>query len=772
MQEKGSIDFLKYVREKSEPGEREKMGKILRIFFLIGLMVGLWSGARAAQSEAAPPKLRRIRPNTITAGAPTFTLRLEGKNFAADAKVLFDGVELGAPRVVERNRVILVEVDASLVAAPGEHDIQVVNPDGQSTTARKLTVVEAQEGLTMQLVVRAASEDPNQSISVEVIGSGFTDKSKVLFWGVESQNTTFISETELSFLLPLELMSDTARVPVMVQNKAGKFSNVDIFFIVPRPAVITELDPDTIQVGNEDFTLKVFAENIKSDARIVINGNPLETSRPKEGRLEATVPASFRSAPGQLIVRIEQEGLQSSDSVLSVTPTQGPFIFTIAPNRIRQGEKKDKLDLVGANFRGEVKVLINGQEQRVRASSRRRIIARLSDEITATLGTYAVQVQDADGNLSNVATFEVVPDVNVSTLAGGNRDGFNQGCVAADQALFRRPSRMALGPDGLIYVVDHQNHAIRTIDPASGQTCTLVGTGFAAYNDSGNPRESEADFKPAFSYPLGIAIRGDGTIYLTENGNHVVRRIRRGPGGSITVDTFAGTFVDIKDKNRQDRFKSTREGLSGFRDGKALEAAFRQPDDIVIAPDGTIYLSDAGNSVIRRIRQVGSDFVVETIAGNGVPGFADGQASNARFNTPTGIALTPDGQFLIVADTNNHRIRRINLATGKVDTLSGNGEIGGIDGPPGEASFDQPTGVAVDSDGTVYVSEYRASRIRRVDPAGNATTLTGGARAKFRDGPGLEALFNAPRGILLDRANRALYVADFENSKIRKITLP
>jgi DNA-binding beta-propeller fold protein YncE len=748
------------------------MRKTLRIFFLIWLILGIWSQVRAAQSEAAPPKLKRIRPSTITAGAPTFTLRLEGKNFAPGAKVLFDGVELSSPRVVERNRVILVDVDASLVAAPGEHTIQAINPDGQSTVARNLSVIEAREGLTMQLVVRTASEDPSQSISVDIIGSGFTDNSKVLFWGVEVQNTTFVSETKLSFLLPLGLMSDTARVPVMVQNRSGRLSNVDIFFVLPRPAVITELDPDTIQVGSEDFALKVFAENIKPDARIVINGNPLETSRPKEGRLETTVPASFRSAPGQLIVRIEQEGLQSSDFVLSVTPTEGPFIFTIAPNRIRQGEKKETLDLVGANFRGEVKVLINGQEQRVRSSSRRRIIARVSDEITATLGTYTVQVQDADGNLSNVAAFEVVPDVNVSTLAGGNRDGFNQGCVAADQAFFRRPSRMAFGQDGLIYVVDHQNHAIRTVDPITGQTCTLAGTGSAAYNDSGNPRESEPDFKPAFSYPLGVAVRRDGTIYVTENGNHVIRRISRGPSGAITIDTFAGTFVDITNKDRQDRFKSTREGLSGFRDGGAFEAAFRQPDDIVIAPQGTIYLSDAGNNVIRRIRQVGSDLVVETVAGNGLPGFADGQAANARFNTPTGIALTPDGQFLIVADTNNHRIRRINLATGRVDTLSGSGEIGGIDGPPGEASFDQPIGVAIDSDGTVYVSEYRASRIRRVDPAGNVTTLTGGARSKFRDGPGLQALFNAPRGILLDRANKALYVADFENSKIRKIALP
>ena len=170
--------------------------------------------------------------------------------------------------------------------------------------------------------------------------------------------------------------------------------------------------------------------------------------------------------------------------------------------------------------------------------------------------------------------------------------------------------------------------------------------------------------------------------------------------------------------------------------------------------------------MIRRIRQN----VVETIAGNGVPGFADGVAGNARFNTPTGITLSADGRFLLVADTNNHRVRKIDLISNRVDTLAGSGFPSNDDGPAGEAAFNQPIGLALDSDGTLYVSEIFGSDIRRIDPLGNVTTLAG-KTSKFKDGPGLEAFFDNPRGLAIDKQRGILYVADQENSRIRKIVL-
>src|SRR5262249_41233501 len=159
----------------------------------------------------------------------------------------------------------------------------------------------------------------------------------------------------------------------------------------------------------------------------------------------------------------------------------------------------------------------------------------------------------------NTVGFQVVPDVNVTTLVGQRREGFNQGCVSGDQAQFRGPRRLALGPDGLIYLTDQINHAIRSVNPASGLVCTIAGTGLPGYIDSANTR----GWAPAFSTPNGVAVAADGTIFVTDNGNGVVRRIVRGANGAINVDTFAGTTLPISDKTRQEKVNSTAVGIAG-----------------------------------------------------------------------------------------------------------------------------------------------------------------------------------------------------------------
>jgi sugar lactone lactonase YvrE len=325
---------------------------------------------------------------------------------------------------------------------------------------------------------------------------------------------------------------------------------------------------------------------------------------------------------------------------------------------------------------------------------------------------------------------------------------------------------MTFGPDGLLYITDQQNHAIRTLDLNSGQTCTVAGTGEDGYNDSGN----EMGAPPTFSFPSGVAVDSSGAIYVTENGNNVVRKIERS-GNSITVSTFAGLFSEITNQDRQERFNSTRQGLANYKDASSLGSGFRSPDDIVAGPGGVFYIADAGNSAIRRISKSGDGFVVETIAGNGVPGFADGAAKNARFNTPTALALSADGNFLFVADTNNNRVRKIDLVNRRVSTVAGGGDGRLLDGPGGQATLSRPIGLALDSDGVLYVSEFTLSTIRRIDPAGNVTSVTGGGSTKLRDGPGLTARFNEPRGLAINSALGILCIADYETFVIRKIAL-
>jgi len=632
-----------------------------------------------------------------------------------------------------------------------------MNPDGTTSAAETLTVQAQDPNLTIRLDGNAAQEDSGFTFVPTILTNSFSAKTDILFWGrgVVATETGGGADIEI----PTDLVNDPAEIPITLRDKDGNISNTELFFVVPQPAEITGTDPDTLEVGTDDVPL-IVAGTFKPGAVIVVNDMPLPTTDGKNGRLETVLPGALRSQPTQLVVRVEQDGIQSQDWIIPVTPTAGPFIFSIAPAVLRQGDNKPRVEVIGGNFKGDVTALLDGQAADVRGFTHRELTVAIPADLA--LGQHTIQVVDGSGNTTSTFSFQVVPDVTVTTLVGTGKGGFDLGCVSGDQATFLRPRRMAFGPDGLLYITDQQNHAIRTVNIATRETCTFAGDGNEGYNDSGNALGKP----PTFSFPNGVAIDSNGIVYVTENGNCVVRRIQKS-GAGITVDTFAGSFSEVTSKGQQERFNSTRQGLASYRDAGLLDSAFRLPDDILIAPNGAIYIADAANHAIRKITQSG----VQTVAGNGVPGFADGTAANARFNTPTALALSADGNFLFVADTNNNRVRRIDLVNGRVSTFAGGAAGPSVDGPGGQAALFQPIGLALDSDGILYVSELGASDIRRIDPAANVTSVAGGAGLKLRDGSGIFARFNQPRGLAIDAQRGILYVADYENFVIRAIAL-
>ncbi len=729
-----------------------------------GLLTPGLLSEKKAYAQASAPFLKGLRPDIIAAGSDSFTLRVEGNSFQDGAQILFDGTPLPSPRVFRKGRTILAELAAAAIATAGTHTVQIRNPDGQTSATATFTVVNREPTLRIQLGGNAVQEEVGTNLEFDITGEGFDETSTAVIWGFDAVITTFVNSEKLTVQIDGGLLEEPATIPVYVRNKGGKISNTENFFVVPRPARIESIDPATLDEGDEDFLLTVRG-NFKPNAYIVVNGIRFETTQRKVGRLEAMIPASFRAQPGQLVIRVEQDGVQSRDELLPVAPTTGPFLFNLSPSRIRIGENRPTIDIFGTNLGDKVTVTVDGVEARIRASTKTLVTILIPESIRSVPGIHTIQVKDGDGNLSLTITFEVVPDFEVTTLSGDGREGFvASGCLSGDAARFRRPRRIAVGPDHLLYITDQQNHAIRTLNPATGEVCTLAGTGEFGYNDSGN----SAGLPVTFSFPNGVAVADDGTVYVTENGNNVVRRIVRTANG-VTVDTIAGTTEAITNPARQEKLNATKVGLEGFRAGPANNAAFRKPDEILVAPDGSLYLTDPNNHAIRRITQNGSQFFVETIAGNGVPGFIDGALDVARFNTPTGLAISADGMFLYVADTANNRVRRINLLTRRVETLAGNGDFGGQDGPGGLATLAQPIGLALDSNGVLYVSEFGAFRIRRIDAAGNVSTVAGTGGAKFKDGAGLKATFNAPRGLAI--AGGFLYVADYENLRIRRIPL-
>ena len=205
------------------------------------------------------------------------------------------------------------------------------------------------------------------------------------------------------------------------------------------------------------------------------------------------------------------------------------------------------------------------------------------------------------------------------------------------------------------------------------------------------------------------------------------------------------------------------DGTLGTIDGPADRARFSEPFGIVAAPDGTIFVADAGHA--HRIRRISPDGVVTTLAG-GARGFADGSGTRAEFSTPSGLALASDGT-LYVADTGNHAIRRI-TPDGQVSTLAGDGTPGYADGRGTQARFNGPIGVAVAPDGRVIVADTYNDRIRVIDIGGTVTTLAGSERPGADDGVGDGATFDTPTGLAVG-ASGLVYVVDTGNGMVRTV---
>ena len=267
----------------------------------------------------------------------------------------------------------------------------------------------------------------------------------------------------------------------------------------------------------------------------------------------------------------------------------------------------------------------------------------------------------------------------VSTFAGRGVPGFSDG--PSEEAMFNRPESIAMDMDGNIFVADAENFRIRKITP-TGQVSTLAGNEFPGH------RDSKGKFA-LFVYPSGITVAPDGTIYVADRGSHTIRKIST----EGVVTTIGGN------------------GTAGYQDGMARDSKFHDPINVALDRKGYLYVTDSGNHTIRKISPKGH---VTSVAGNRIPGFKDGKASQARLHGPTGIAIDAHDN-LYVSDSNNSRIRLIS-PKGNVRTLAGNGSPGNINGPGGVAQFNLPGGLHINPGGDVFVADSGNHQIRTITP--------------------------------------------------------
>ncbi|TZF86288.1 hypothetical protein FW774_04360 (plasmid) [Pedobacter sp. BS3] len=243
-----------------------------------------------------------------------------------------------------------------------------------------------------------------------------------------------------------------------------------------------------------------------------------------------------------------------------------------------------------------------------------------------------------------------------------------------------------------------------------------------------------------FDSPEGVAVDASGNMYIADKNNHVIRKIT----SSGTVSTFAGT------------------GVAGYADGPGSSARFNNPWKVAVDASGNVYVADRDNYKIRKITPAG---IVSTLAGS-TAGYADGTGSAAKFMQPLDVAIDPSGN-IIVADNTSHRIRKVTPA-GVVTTIAGNGTAGYANGTGTAAQFKNPSGVAVDASGNIYVADRLNQRIRKITTAGVVSSFAGNGTSGTTDGATGSAKFSDPYGITVD-ASGNVYVADLVSSRIRKI---
>jgi sugar lactone lactonase YvrE len=336
----------------------------------------------------------------------------------------------------------------------------------------------------------------------------------------------------------------------------------------------------------------------------------------------------------------------------------------------------------------------------------------------------------------------------INAYAGSGSFGTSGNGGSALNAAFKRPSGLAIDQNGNVYLADTLARTVRRVG-----TDGLISN-FAGNGEKGSTGDGGAASQARLNDPTGVAVDSAGNLYIADTGNHVIRKVTNGQ-----ISTVAGSFVA---------------GFSGDN-GAATAARLNFPTGVAVDSAGNLYIADTGNNRLRRV----SNGQISTIAGSGIAGFTgdNGAATSAQLNAPTGVAVSSDGSIIYIADQKNHRVRRVSGNT--ITTFAGNGNpvFGGDGGQASAASLNQPTSVALDPDNNLVIADTGNDRLRRVNTSSNLIETIAGNGTAGNTGDGGQARnasLDTPTGLAVDRRSGAtrgdIFVTDSGNNRVRRMT--
>lgn len=341
-----------------------------------------------------------------------------------------------------------------------------------------------------------------------------------------------------------------------------------------------------------------------------------------------------------------------------------------------------------------------------------------------------------------------VEDWEIFNVAGTGTAGSKGDNGPAIEAELNNPFGVIRGPDGCIWFCEYSGNLVRRID-TQGVLTTVVGNGSNGYRgDGGNPLQA------SLNLPHEIRFGLDGLLYIADMGNHVIRRV---DFAADKIETVAGTGSP---------------GYSGDN-GPAIQANLKQPHSIQFGPDGRLYICDIGNHAVRVLDLATG--MISTFAGGKGPGpTEDGSPiRDTPINGPRSLDFDSRGD-LWIATREGNQVFRVDMTSSRIWHIAGTGEKGfsGHGGAPKQSKLSGPKGIAIDSQGRVWLADTESHSVRRISHDGRSIDLIAGT-GEAGDGPAGPALgcrLNRLHGIYVDRDNSVL-IGDSESHRIRELRI-